>query len=63
MMLTAITAMNIKMSGAGVQSSPIEIIIFSVFNAVIIYSFYLIMKNIHDPSKVLHNEYEERMIP
>jgi len=63
MMLTAITAMNIKMSGAGVQSSPIEIIVFSVFNAVIIYSFYLIMKNIHDPSKVLHNEYEERMIP
>ncbi|PLR84849.1 hypothetical protein [Bacillus sp. V33-4] len=48
-MLTAITAMSIRMIIAGVQSSFAEIAVFTVFNIVIIFCLYLVMKNIQEP--------------
>lgn len=48
-MLSAITAMLIGMISAGVKLSIAEIIMFPVFNLIVIYCLFLIMKNTIEP--------------
>ena len=47
-MLTAISAMIIGMAYAGVEMSPIEMALFPMFNLVIIYILYILLKNIDE---------------
>lgn len=49
---TAITAMIIGQILAGVKIGFVELIMFPIFNLVIIYCMFLIMKNINEPAKV-----------
>jgi hypothetical protein len=49
-MLSAITAMLIGMMSAGVKLSIVEIAMFPLFNLIIIYCLFLIMKNIIEPN-------------
>lgn len=48
-LLTAITAMIIGQALAGVKMNQLEVMIFPIFNLVVIYCLVLIMKNIKEP--------------
>lgn len=47
-MLTALTAMIIGQSSAGVQLDPVEIVIFPLFNLTAIYLFILLIRNVEE---------------
>ncbi|WP_404328816.1 hypothetical protein [Mesobacillus maritimus] len=49
-LLTAITMMSIRMRIAGVETSLVEIVLFTIFNMVIFYALFLILKNIKEPT-------------
>ncbi|MDX8366380.1 hypothetical protein [Cytobacillus sp. IB215665] len=58
-MLTAITGMIISQLLSGVHVSISEIILFPLFNVVIIYCLFLILKNIDEQIKLGHHLYSE----
>jgi len=51
-MLTALTAMVLNEMSAGVEVSPAILILIPALNLIIIYSLFLIMKNIKENNSV-----------
>lgn len=51
-MLTALTAMIIGQIIAGVKIGIVEVVVFPVFNLIVIYSIILIMKNVKEPASL-----------
>jgi hypothetical protein len=58
-LLTAITAMAIRMLFAGVKVSFVELILFPLFNLIAVYCLILIMKNIMEHSGKILNDKEQ----
>ena len=48
-MLSAISAMIILMSINGVETGIVEIILFPLFNVIVIFSLVLIIRNLKEP--------------